>query len=135
MSTKHPLYEMMVILKPDLGEKGTKEALAELQKTLGEHKAEISHVDDWGKRQLAYEIKGYGEGYYHISYFTMPQESIDTLEKDLLLMQNLMRHIILKFPKNLTLEEYLEETGRVSSLQADMEAAELKAKEEKKNKK
>ncbi len=133
MSEKQ-LYEMMVIIKPDLGEKKTKEALATLQSTLEEHGGETSHTDDWGKRRLAYTISGHEEGYYHISYFTMPGEKIAALEHDLKLLQPIMRHIVLKFPKNLTLEEYLEETGRISSIQATLEAEEEKIKEEKKSK-
>jgi small subunit ribosomal protein S6 len=110
-------YELMFILSPMLTEDMRKKALAEFDELLKEHKAEVFHIDDWGKRDLAYRIKKFDEGYYLIYYFTLPDSTvIPTIEQHLRLDQNFIRHLLLKREpeheiKDYTIEEPIEETA------------------------
>lgn len=56
-------YEVIFILKPDLGEEATA-ALVTKFKTLVENNGTITEVDEWGKRHLAYPINDLNDGYY-----------------------------------------------------------------------
>ena len=57
---------------------------------------QITNVDDWGKKQLAYEIQKMNEGFYYFIQFdaetTMPGE----LEQKLRIMDNVLRYLCVK---------------------------------------
>lgn len=107
-------YEMMVIVKPDLTLKATKEALATVRNFITEAGGSINHEDIWEKRDLAYMIKGYDEGYYTIMYFSVSPDKLAEIKAELDLEPQILRRMIIKFPTNLTMEEYLDESARVS---------------------
>lgn len=132
MADKHLLqYEMMVILKPDLTQKATKEALQSVRDLIAEAKGSINHEDIWEKRDLAYGIKKYTEGYYAVFYFNLDSAELAGLEADLDLEQQILRRLIIKFPQNLTLDGYLEETKRVQIEEEAIQAEKEKEKEAK----
>ncbi|MCF6515421.1 30S ribosomal protein S6 [Lactobacillus sp. S2-2] len=63
-------YEITYIIRPDL-EDAAKTALVEkFDKILTDNNADIIDSKDWQKRRLAFEIKGYNEGLYHIVNLT-----------------------------------------------------------------
>ena len=57
---------------------------------------QITNVDEWGKKQLAYEIQKMNEGFYYFIQFdaetTMPGE----LEQKLRIMDNVLRYLCVK---------------------------------------
>ena len=56
-------YEILYIIDPAQGEEGIA-ALVEKFKSLAEGYGEVTSVDEWGKRRLAYPINDLVEGYY-----------------------------------------------------------------------
>ena len=63
-------YELMYILLPDLSEEEIKNENEKLQKILADNGAKITGVNEWGLRDLAYEIKKQTKGYYVVVNFT-----------------------------------------------------------------
>ena len=59
-------YEIMFILKPDLEEKTVKETIKKLEKSLTDNKAVITLSKELGKKDFAYEIKGFKSGFYYL---------------------------------------------------------------------
>jgi single-strand DNA-binding protein len=59
-----------------------------------ENGGEIGKVEDWGKRVLAYEIRHFTEGFYRLTEFCMPPESVNTVEGRLNLDEELLRYQI-----------------------------------------
>ena len=57
-------YEVMIILDADLEEETIRAAVERWLQLIEAHGAERGHVDWWGKRRLAYEIKRKTDGYY-----------------------------------------------------------------------
>lgn len=123
-------YEMMMILRPNLGESKTQELLKEVKDSLTEVGGEILNEDLWGTRDLAYKIKGEAQGYYVVLNFNMGPEEVKALEKTLVLNQSIIRFLIVKTPKNYifkTYAEYQEEAEKEASIK---EEAKTKEKEE-----
>lgn len=59
-------YEIMYIIRPNI-EEAEKAALVErFDSILTDNGAEVIESKDWSKRRLAYEIKDFREGIYHI---------------------------------------------------------------------
>jgi len=94
-------YELMVILVPDMSQDETAKQLDGIRKELKKLGGEIYHEDLWDVRDLAYVIKKYDKGYYAIFYFTLEDgKGLAEMEKDFKLNQKLIRHLIVKSPKN-----------------------------------
>lgn len=65
-------YEVIFILKPDLGEEATAALVAKF-KTLVEENGTLSEMDEWGKRRLAYPINDFNDGYYvYMTFSSVP---------------------------------------------------------------
>ena len=57
-------YELMYILMPTLSDEELEKENEKLQKLLTDNGAQITGVNKWGRRDLAYEIKKQTKGYY-----------------------------------------------------------------------
>ena len=86
-------YETIFIVDSSKGEEQVT-ALVEKFKSLISANGEISKVDDWGKRRLAYEIDDATEGYYVLVNFTADASVPNKLGSLLSITNNIMRYII-----------------------------------------
>ena len=57
-------YEIMYILKPTLDDAARKEEMNKLSSILSNNGAKVGKVNEWGLKDLAYEIKKEKKGYY-----------------------------------------------------------------------
>lgn len=86
-------YEVVMILKPDLGEEATA-ALVEKFKAVIEQRGTVAEVDEWGKRHLAYPIDDINEGYYVLMSFTAEPALPAELDRQMRINDNVMRSLI-----------------------------------------
>ena len=102
-------YELMLILKPDLSEDDIDKHLKEIKKLIKDSTGELYHEDLWDVRNLAFTIKKYDKGYYAIYYFTLSDtQKIATMEEELLLNNVVLRHLLVKSPKNYEIKKLSE---------------------------
>ena len=88
-------YEIMYILNSNLDEETRKSTIEGLNKILTDNGAKITDVNEWGNRELAYEIKKQNRGYYVVTTLTS-NDSKATSEFDRLsrINNNVLRHMI-----------------------------------------
>ena len=86
-------YELMFIVDPSL-EDAKKEAFIETVKGIVAAEGEVSDVDVWGLRKLAYPIQKKTEGYYVVMHFTAQPTLPKELDRRLRIADDCMRHII-----------------------------------------
>ncbi|MBM7624324.1 30S ribosomal protein S6 [Sporohalobacter salinus] len=89
-------YETMFILNPDLEDDITEEIVENIKNTIDESKGEISNIDKWGTKKLAYELDDHKAGYYTVINFNGKGETVDELERVYRLNDNILRFIILR---------------------------------------
>lgn len=87
-------YETIFIVNVNKGEDGIT-ALVEKFKSLISNAGEITKVDDWGKRRLAYEIDDETEGYYVLVEFTAPTDFIVELNRQFRITDGILRSIVI----------------------------------------
>lgn len=87
-------YEVMFIINPALEEE-KKEATVEKVKDIIAADGEVSKVDVWGMRKLAYPIEKKNEGYYVVIEFAASTELPKELDRRLRISDDVMRHIII----------------------------------------
>ena len=94
---------MMVALKPLLPDDLRKELHKEFVNMVQQDGGEILDVDVWGKRYLAYKIKGHNEGYYIIYNFKVSPDKIAEIKRQMQLKQEILRFMIVE----------VEDTGKI----------------------
>jgi small subunit ribosomal protein S6 len=88
-------YEIVYIFHPALTEDAVNEKLERFHALVTEGEgAEVTAVDHWGVRQLAYEVKGQGQGNYVVAQFVADPSSIGGMERVLKLDEELLRYLI-----------------------------------------
>lgn len=87
-------YELMVVLKPLLPDDFRKEIHKEFVNMVKNFGGEVLDVDVWGKRYLAYKIKGHNEGYYIVYDFKVFPENISEIKRKMQLKQEVLRFMI-----------------------------------------
>jgi|YNPNPStandDraft_1061719.scaffolds.fasta_scaffold00954_14 small subunit ribosomal protein S6 len=88
-------YEAMIILNPALDDEGLSK-LGEKVKGIISNKGEVVSVEEWGRREMAYEIKGHKEGYYLVIQFTAPPEAPGDLYREFRMNPDIIRGIVVK---------------------------------------
>ncbi len=88
-------YESMVIIDPVLSNDETLKENEKITNWITENGGEIIKTDNWGKRQLAYEINKKKEGFYFINYFTMDAKKAIEMERFYRLNEKVLRFNLL----------------------------------------
>jgi len=87
-------YELVVIIHPDLDDEAINETLDRIKDWIVKSGGSIDNIDSWGKRHLAYEIQKQDEGIYYLLNISAPSNSIAELERNLRILEPVMRHLI-----------------------------------------
>lgn len=87
-------YELMYILMPNLAEEEIKAENLALQKIITDNGGKITGVNEWGMKDLAYEIKKQTKGYYVVVTFTAESDVNAKFNSIVLLDQKVMRFLI-----------------------------------------
>jgi small subunit ribosomal protein S6 len=87
-------YELIVIIHPDLDDEAINQALSRIDGWIKNSGGTIDSTDVWGKKRLAYEIQKQNEGIYYLLNVTLNPESIAELERNLIILEPVMRHMV-----------------------------------------
>lgn len=85
-------YEIVYIFRSSLEDEEIESKLDRYHERLGD--ADLTAVEHWGKRQLAYEIAGERNGYYVVVQCTADPGRIGEFEQILKMDEDLLRHLI-----------------------------------------
>lgn len=89
-------YEAMVVLRPNLEEDALEAVKARLTSVITDQGGEITHIDQWGKRRLAYEIDGHIEGFYVVMKFQGDPGITTELERIMRITDSVMRFLVIR---------------------------------------
>jgi small subunit ribosomal protein S6 len=86
-------YELVVLLHPDL-EIDLEKPLAKLRQIIKDNKGDITKEDSWGKRKLAYRIKGEDFAMYVYMEVALPGETVKKLQSTLNITDEVLRYLL-----------------------------------------
>lgn len=86
-------YEVMYIIRPELDEDAKKALVEEINNVFVNKASTVEKVDEWGLRDLAYEIKGCTKGYYVVLNVNATPEAIDEFTRIANIKENIIRYI------------------------------------------
>lgn len=88
-------YELMFIINPTLEEEKKNAVVEMVQGIINDNGGEVSNVDVWGMRKLAYLIEKKSEGYYVVIEFKAGTDLPKEIDRRLRISDNVMRHMII----------------------------------------
>lgn len=89
-------YELMYIVKPTLDEKQREALMEKLNGILTSNGAENLEVNEWGLRELAYEINDFTKGYYVVTTFNSGDTAINEFNRLTRINPDVIRHMIVR---------------------------------------
>lgn len=88
-------YEIAVLYHPDL-EIDLEKATKRVEKIFTDNGGEVKNVDNWGKRKLAYAIKGNEHAVYLFYTVDLPAPNVNKVESILNITDEVIRFLITK---------------------------------------
>jgi len=102
------IYECTVLYPYPLSQKEEQEVLSEVERLFEDAEAKLVAKDPWGRRGLAYEIKGYKEGNFVVYHYELVPERVREIDQGLRILKGVLRHLIVKPPKRYEISRFSE---------------------------
>ena len=96
---KKTTYELVVLLHPDL-EIDVEAPIAKIENLIKESGGKVTKKDNWGKKRLAYRIKKQDFAIYVYFEVELDGEKVRELERQILITEEIIRHIIVVHEAN-----------------------------------
>jgi small subunit ribosomal protein S6 len=101
------MYESAVLINAALDDEQIEAEMSRIKDQIQNNGGEIKHVDNWGRKRLAYMVEKSKIGYYVIYRFSAPASIVAKLERFYNLnRETFLRFLIVKLDKDAV--EYLE---------------------------
>ena len=89
-------YELIYIVHPELDEDDLTAVKDRITGLIDRYSGKVTQVEPWGLRRLAYPIQKQWEGQYTLMQFDMEPQGVAGLERDLGLVEPVMRHLVVR---------------------------------------
>ena len=89
-------YELVYILMPTFEEEQLGPTYEQVTGLVQNLKGEIADMKPWGRRRLAFPIKGFREGNYVEMRFQMEASAAAELERNLRLNESVIRYMLVR---------------------------------------
>jgi small subunit ribosomal protein S6 len=89
-------YELILIVHPELDEDDLTAMMERVTNLIDRNSGKVSRVEPWGLRRLAYPIEKQWEGQYVLMELELEPQGVAGLERDLGLVEPVMRHLIVR---------------------------------------
>ncbi len=91
-------YESVIIINPSIEEQAIKDLVSKFTDLINQN-GKVESVDERGTQKLAYPIQKKEEGYYVVINFEAKPDSIDELERNYRIEDNIMKFIVVRKEK------------------------------------
>jgi small subunit ribosomal protein S6 len=89
-------YTGMFIIRPTLTDEGYKAVIADIQKVFADFQSQVTEVNEWGMKDMAYEIDDFKKGYYVKFKVNATNEAISEYDRVCNIKEDIIRHIIVR---------------------------------------
>ncbi len=116
-------YELALIVTAKIEDSARAEIVEKAKGYITRAGGVISGVEEWGKKRLAYEIRYEREGYYYFIHFESDPSAPAAIERDVRIMDNLLRYLIIRKDDNFVFEQPEVEEEAAQSEETEKEGA------------
>ena len=89
-------YELAVVLSAKLEDEARADALEKVKALIERFGGQITNIDEWGRKKLAYEIQKMREGYYYFIQFDASTDCPAQIERNIRIMEPVIRYLCVK---------------------------------------
>ena len=89
-------YELALVVNAKIEDDARTATVEKAKEYITRFGGQISDVDDWGKKRMAYEIQKMKDGYYYFIQFEADSEAPAKLEANLRIMESVIRYLVVK---------------------------------------
>lgn len=89
-------YEMVVVISPGVADENIPTFVERWGQFISGKGGEVTNVDHWGRRRLAYPINRFSEGNYVLARFKAEPPVVEELEANLRLNEEVIRHLVVR---------------------------------------
>ena len=89
-------YELAVVVSAKIEDEERAAVVDKVKAYIERFGGQISNVDEWGKKRLAYEIQKMNEGYYYFIHFDAEAGVPAQIEENVRIMDNVLRFLCVR---------------------------------------
>jgi len=89
-------YELIFVVSPEIVDESLEAVVDGVSKFIAGKGGDVSEIERWGKKRLAYPLKRFSEGNYVLVRFKMSPEWSKELETNLKISEDILRHLLIK---------------------------------------
>ena len=89
-------YELAVVVSAKIEDDERAQVIEKVKALVERFGGQISDVDEWGKKRLAYEIQKMKEGYYYFIHLESDAETPSEIEQRIRIMDNVIRFLCVR---------------------------------------
>ena len=86
-------YELAVVVNAKIEDDERAQVIEKVKEMITRFGGNVTDVDEWGKRRLAYEIQQMKEAYYYFVHFEADATVPGEIEKRIRIMDNVLRYL------------------------------------------
>ncbi|MFT7623186.1 MAG: small subunit ribosomal protein S6, partial [Myxococcota bacterium] len=113
MSAPTPIlrhYETVILIRPDSAEESQNTVRQRIGEIIGGAGGRVARWETWGKRRLAYEIRKQNKAFYLYSNYVTSQESIFEIERNLRILEPVLKFQTIRLAEEVDMEAFPFET-------------------------
>ena len=89
-------YELAVVVSANLEDEARTAVVDKVKALVERFKGNITEVDEWGKKKLAYEIQKMKEAYYYFIRFEADVDAPAEIESRIRIMDGVIRYLVVR---------------------------------------
>lgn len=89
-------YELAVVVSAKIEDEARAEVIEKAKDLVTRFGGNVTDVEEWGKKRLAYEIQKMKEAYYYFIHFEAEASVPGEVEKRIRIMDNVLRYLCVR---------------------------------------
>tara|TARA_Y200000002_G_scaffold144771_1_gene119691 strand:+ start:608 stop:934 length:327 start_codon:yes stop_codon:yes gene_type:complete len=89
-------FEVVILLSPETTSQGINDEIKFFKDLITSNTGKIINEEDWGLRELSYNILKFKKAFYKFFQIEISSDSIDKIKKTLNQSENFLRHLFIK---------------------------------------
>ena len=93
-------FEAILLVSPEVSKSVLDDNLKSFEESITKNSGEIKNTEDWGLRDLSYDIKTFKKAFYRFYQIEINGNEIEKITKNLNQNDNIIRHLFIKVSKH-----------------------------------
>jgi len=102
-------FEVVILLSPEITPQGINDDIKLFKDLITSNTGKIVNEEDWGLRELSYNILKFKKAFYKFFQIEISSDSIDKIKKNLNQSDNFLRHLFIKVKQHQELPTKLKD--------------------------